>query len=177
MRWHLVVAGVGVAIIAIFGVLRYLSAGPAPPGWLAPSSSIVELQCNSPRGSGVATAPRARFTLSNPGGSPVAVTAVESSCGCATAVVRPPVLPSFSNGTLEVDVTPFAYGERIVWILVRSDSAATPEVRLRVKVIGSRRPPMLLSASGELVFREYSAGETADPYSQVGTCTTLTVCR
>ena len=47
---------------------------------------------------------------------------------------------------------PFPVGERIVEFVVHTDSPITPAVTLKLRMIGSRTPPFILTAGGDLTW-------------------------
>lgn len=95
---------------------------------------------------------QARFVLRNVGGAPVRITAVESSCGCATPAVDPAVVAPGGSTNVDVRAAPMLAGERLATVTLKTDSIASPEVILRLRIVGSRRPPFMVEAAGELIF-------------------------
>lgn len=81
---------------------------------------------------------------------------VQSSCGCATPKVEPTTIAPGEVGTVEVRAVPLQVGERMASVTLTTDSPASPEVILQLRIIGSRRPPFLARAGGELSFAGYS---------------------
>lgn len=95
---------------------------------------------------------RARFQVKNVGDRPVEIVATESSCGCAVPSVVPRTIAPGAIGTVDVTAAPLAVGERTVTFALRTDSVVTPTVGLRLHVVGSREPPFVSAASGDVTF-------------------------
>lgn len=111
---------------------------------------------------------RASFRVRNQGGSPVRILSTRSSCGCAQPEVQFAQLAPGAEGEVTVDPKPIEVGRRSVPITLETDSPSTPEIRLMLQLIGSRKAPYLQGAKGELVFRNARVGDAA-------TLTALTV--
>ena len=58
------------------------------------------------------------------------------------------------HGLNHVRVKPPSVGERLLTVTVRTNSRVTPEVPLRIRVLGGRRPPFLFDVEGVLTFTE-----------------------
>jgi uncharacterized protein DUF1573 len=94
----------------------------------------------------------AKFELQNVGGLPVHILAAQSSCGCAEPKVHPTTIVPGNVGYVEVRALPRQVGEKLATITLRTDSPSTPEVLLRVRIIGKRASPFLLQAGGQLAY-------------------------
>jgi hypothetical protein len=107
-------------------------------------------------------AAQATFELENIGGSPVRIVEAQSSCGCAIPEI--PATPIGPGEVLpfKVKAVPLQIGERDASIILRMDSPASPEIVLRLHVVGSRRPPYMTQAKAELAFTGGSSGETQE---------------
>ena len=102
------------------------------------------------------------FEVENVGGRPVRILGVQASCGCATPKISPSVIPPGQLGRVDVRTTPFAVGERLVTVDLRTDSPLSPTLNLRLRAFGWRRPPLLLQTGGDLIYRDYDfQGETS----------------
>lgn len=95
---------------------------------------------------------RTTFELRNVGGRVVRILEVKSSCGCATPRVEPTSIAPGGTGTVEIQALPLQVGERVANVTLITDSPITPRVVLQLRIIGSRRPPLLLTAAGDLSF-------------------------
>ena len=105
----------------------------------------------------------AKFVVRNVGGRPVRVVEVTSSCGCATPSVTPALIPPGETSIVAVEATPILVGEKVATIALKTDSPETPEVSLKLHIVGNRRPPFLLRAGGELTFMgDFSAEDTRE---------------
>jgi hypothetical protein len=93
---------------------------------------------------------RATFELENVGGTPVRILGVETSCGCATPEIGSKTIPPGKVGIVEVRATPLQIGERMAFITIQTDSPSSPNIVLRLHIVGSRRPPFMAQARGEL---------------------------
>ncbi len=94
----------------------------------------------------------AKFVLGNVGGTSVRILKVETSCGCATPKIEPTTIAPGKNGTVEVQAAPLQSGEKMVSITLHTDSSLSPTVVLSLRIIGSRLPPFMGQAKGELSF-------------------------
>lgn len=95
---------------------------------------------------------KARFRLVNMSGRVVNIISVESGCGCARAIPSETSIGPRRVAWLDVEGTPFPIGDRTVPISVLTDSPLTPKIDLRLRMVGSRTPPFLLNAEGDLSF-------------------------
>ena len=135
-------------------VIRFFKVSRPEPGRLV--ADQVEKTWRGPE----STAPKpvggseaqVHFELKNLGGRPVHVTSIETSCGCTSAKVHPDTIEPGGSGAVDVHADPFPVGVRNVAVTLRTDSEATPSVDLRLRLIGSRRPPFLLQAVGDLQY-------------------------
>ena len=110
---------------------------------------------------------QARFRVKNIGGRPVAVVATESSCGCAAPSVEPRTIAPGAIGTVDVAAAALAIGERTATITLRTDSNVTPAVVLRLQIVGSREPPFVSAARGDVTFDDETAlGEAREFFVQ-----------
>ena len=92
----------------------------------------------------------AEFELFNAGPRVVRVRSVESGCGCATPEVEPKAIEPGKTGVVRVKATPPPIGEKTVTFKVNTDSPKTPRLVLTLQMIGGRKPPFILNASGGL---------------------------
>ena len=154
-RWlPLVVGGLGLIMVIGSALAWSPRSGPPSPGRLVPKEETLTWRTpveSTDRTQGPGEA-QARFHIDNVGGSPVRIIAVETSCGCATPTVRPGVIPPGKTGTVEVRAAPLQVGEKVATFTLKTDSKSTPEVVLRLHVIGSRRPPFFAQGGGDLSF-------------------------
>lgn len=63
---------------------------------------------------------------------------------------------------MTVEPSPMRFGERRVSIEVRTDSPETPVLPLILHIVGSQRPPFLLTVDGELTFRDPVEGDSRE---------------
>ncbi len=132
------------------------------PGWAFVKQRVIDWQ--SPASPAPKTpTPPAVFELENRGVDPVRVLSVESGCGCAKPRVTPLLIEPGGRAKVEVVAPPISVGERVVPITLKTDAKHEPDVQLQLRVVGSRIPPFLLRASGELTyFMGYSPTETRE---------------
>ena len=143
-------------VVALIG---WVARGTRSPGRLvAEEREILWRSPDSELGQPLTPA-KARYRLTNQGGSPVHIVAVESGCGCTKPVPSATAIPPGQAITLDVEARPFPIGDRTVPITVRTDSPVTPTIDLRPRMIGSRRPPFPLDAVGELAFLNVERGK------------------
>lgn len=95
---------------------------------------------------------QASFEIKNTGGTPVEIVQVESSCGCATPIVRPRTLAPGQTDIVEVMAAPLSIGEKVASVTLTTNSPLTPKVVLQLRIVGSRRPPLMGQMGGELSF-------------------------
>lgn len=107
------------------------------------------LEWRSPSGSAPSDA-TAQYRLENRGGRPVRITSLESGCGCAEPKVEPETIGPGGSALVTVKARPFQVGQRVVEFVLNTDSPITPVVRLALKMIGTRKPPFILYAGGDL---------------------------
>jgi hypothetical protein len=86
------------------------------------------------------------------GRTAVEIRSVKSSCGCTTPTVEPTAIAPGATGRVEARATPLQVGEKTATIKVVTNSTITPEILLQLKIIGSRRPPFMGTAGGDLAF-------------------------
>ncbi len=98
------------------------------------------------------------FEIENCGESEVRILSLERGCGCVDAKMRSDSIPPGGLGFLDVTASPQVIGEKRVTIRLATDSLLTPKLNLDLKVVGTRRPPYLLSAAGDLNFLDCEPG-------------------
>ncbi len=125
----------------------YFERARGGPGRLVPVEP--ELTWRQPDTPGPAMAD-AHFEVVNQGGRSVRVLSIASGCACTTPSIDPSVIAPGATGKITFQATPVPVGERIVVITLNTDSPSTPAVPLTLRLIGSRRPPFVLSAKGDL---------------------------
>jgi hypothetical protein len=96
----------------------------------------------------------ASVPLLNVGRTTVRVLSVDSGCGCARPRVEPRVVGPGQTARLVVRAASIPTGERAFAVVVHTDASAQPELRIPVRVVGSRPPPYLHAASGELLWHD-----------------------
>jgi len=131
-------------------------------GSLTALNPVLVWQSPNPDSPSSASSNRVTFRVKNPGGGIVRVLSARSGCGCARPKVRFDRLGPGEVGAVDVDPTPIDVGIKSVPITLTTDSATTPEVSLTVRLIGTRRPPYLLEARGDLTFRDAKPGAEAE---------------
>ena len=94
----------------------------------------------------------ATFVVENVGDTSVRILEVETSCGCAKPKIEPTTIAPGKSGTVEVQATPLQIGEKMVSITLHTDSTLSPTIILSLRIIGSRLPPFMGQAKGELSF-------------------------
>lgn len=95
---------------------------------------------------------RIRFELRNAGGSPVEILSADSSCGCAKPVVTPSLILPHRVASVDVTATPPPVGVRTANIVLTTSVAAQPNVSLMATIHTRRKPPYVITASGNLNF-------------------------
>ena len=95
---------------------------------------------------------RFRFEVLNVGGSPVEVLSAQSSCGCAKPVVSPSVISPGGTAFVEITAAPPPSGSRGVAIILDTDSAQKRSVALNATIYSRRKPPYVITATGNLNF-------------------------
>ncbi len=148
LKYIVIIAGFG-AILAAIG-WKYQS--PRPPGHLVAKEPLILWQSPIVELGHPLIDAKAKFQLANTGGRLVNIVSVESGCGCTKPVPSATAIGPGRSISLDVEGSPFIIGDRTVPITVYTDSAETPTIDLRLRMIGSRKPPFLLDASGELAF-------------------------
>ncbi len=152
---------VGALIALVSGYAIFGRATPAAPGKLVAIDKEVTvvggLDPSSPSwrdGS---------LRIINSGGRPIRITGIQSGGGCTEPKAEPTVLQPGQLGSIRVHASPPAVGETRVRIAIFTDSVATPEVETYVRLKGSRPPPFLLSATGDLGFvGQHGSGESRE---------------
>jgi len=156
-----IIAGCTLILVSIIARMTLAWITPAP-GKLVPKQAQIVWHSREPK---VAGEPAATFEVKNVGGTPVRILSVESGCGCATPEVRPRVVAPGARAVVEVQATPSETGERPVAILLRTDAPASPRVLLELRILGSRRPPCLVSVEADLTYREgYTTEESREVF-------------
>lgn len=84
------------------------------------------------------------------GGTPVRIVDFETDCGCAVPSIEPRTIPPGGVAIVEVEATPLATGEKTVSVILKTDAAESPEVELRLRIVGGRKPPYLAQVGGDL---------------------------
>jgi len=132
------------------------------PGQLVADEPLIEWRPSATNLSGSKVQPSIRFTLANPGRTPVRILSVESGCGCATPIVETETVVPGGTGAVVVGASPPASGERTVEFRVHTDSPSTPVVGLTLRMFGGEAPPFLLSAAGDLTYLDGGEGEARE---------------
>lgn len=122
------------------------------PGRLVSERDVIELDGQSEEFRAGNRAAKATFRLRNVGRSPVRIRSVKSSCGCTVPELQADVINPDSFGDVEVHATIPELGEKTASISLSTDSPATPEVTLRLVMRGSRKPPYLARAGGDVAY-------------------------
>lgn len=149
----LALTGVGLLLVAA-ALSGWSDDRPSLPGKLLAKEELLTWRAPDEKGYRPLTLSdtRTTFDLRNVGGQPVRILEITSSCGCATPKMEPTTIPPGGTGTVEVQAIPLQVGERLAIVTLKTDSPATPEVVLQLRIVGSRRPPFLLTAVGDLSF-------------------------
>ena len=103
-------------------------------------------------GGAPASSAEVSFSLKNVGSGAVRVLSVDSGCGCVVPSVEPSLVAGGQPCRVEARGTPLAAGEKTVEITLHTDSKTRPEVVLKLRMVGGRKPPFLLSASANLTY-------------------------
>ncbi len=144
-------------LLASGGIALSVSSKPRGPGSLLPRESVVLWRCPETSKPGFTEAVQSKFEVVNMGGSNVEITSIESGCGCTKPRVEPKVIPPGRSGFVTFEAKPFPIGEKRVSIVLNTDSPKTPDVRLTLRMIGSRKPPFLLNIRGDLSYPNWEA--------------------
>jgi hypothetical protein len=154
-----ILAACGLIVIAASIPTAWVLARGSVPGKIIPKEDL--LTWRSPSGEKGASLSmedtKTIFEIRNDGGRPVRILEWSTSCGCATPRIEPTTILPQGVGIVEVQTVPFPTGEKTATITLRTDSPITPEVKLQLRVIGTRRPPYLLKALGDMSFQLDSA--------------------
>ncbi len=102
----------------------------------------------------------AKFELRNRGGTTVRILQMTSSCGCASPKANPSIIEPGATSIVEVQAVPLAMGERLATVTLKTDSPITPEISLRLNIIGNREPPFMGRAVGDLSFNNATVSDT-----------------
>ena len=152
-RRMLALAALGLTLVGTSAIFAWTPRRPVTPGKLVATEDRRTWQTspaeNKPLHPGDSTT---TFELRNVGGQPVRILEILSGCGCAKPTVTPMTIPSGGTGIVDVQTTPMMTGEKEILITLRTDSPVTPELDLRLQVIGSVQPPYLLGTTGDLTF-------------------------
>ena len=152
MRWKLTLIGVSLLVaVGLVAAGRRSRATPTQGRLVAEATQVVWQSPVVPLGQTLVPA-HATFRLANPGGRSVNILSIDSGCGCAKPVPSATAIASGQAITLDVEGKPFPIGDRTVAITVHTDSPETPTLDLKLRMLGSRQPPFLLDATGELAF-------------------------
>ncbi len=92
------------------------------------------------------------FSLRNIGLKSVRVLSVESGCGCVVPSVTPTTVQAGQLCRVEARGTPLDAGEKTVAITLHTDSKTRPDIVLNLRMLGGRKPPFLLSATGNMTY-------------------------
>ena len=162
------VLGCGIALTIVSGASWVYSSRTREPGRLVPKVDLATWR--SPLDEKIRSSfpeeAQASFEVVNSGGRPVNILEVQTSCGCAAATVEPTWVQAGRSSIVSVKATPLQIGERMVQITLKTDSPVRPLVHLRLKIVGSRRPPFLAKSGGDLSFGEKdSPSETRTLYA------------
>lgn len=114
------------------------------------SLAVWEAPADAPRGASMTAS--GTFELVNVGTGPVRVVDVQADCGCTTPEVTPKVIKPGGAAVASVSALVVPFLSRELSINIHTDSAATPDVFLRLRVTGNQRPPLLVDATGDLSF-------------------------
>ena len=158
MKYGISVITTGLSLIVIFGGLRSLGHPNKSPGkiiareevivWKSPPISPI-VKDRSPVTS--------RFQLTNTGGSPVKILAVECGGGCTKPRVEPEIIDPGATAEVITEATPFLIGEKQASIQLQTDSPETPSIRLALRMIGSSKPPFMIGVVGDLNYPNVEA--------------------
>jgi hypothetical protein len=143
----------GLSLIGASSLGYFSLPEPVRAGRLVPIDPLITWR-GAPDQVGSAGSAEAEFVLRNAGEAPIEILSVASGCGCAVPKVEPTHLEPGASTTVKVAANPPPVGERIVAITVHTNSPLTPDVPLHLRMVGSRRPPFLLSVLGDLAYRE-----------------------
>jgi Protein of unknown function (DUF1573) len=154
-----------ISLVSIVGV--YAFAKRVSPGKLVAKEPLLTWQ--SPAGGSfrlrALDAAQATFHLENVGGTPVRILEVKTTCGCTTPEIVPMVVAPGQVARMEAKATPLQVGEKYVDITLLMDSTLLPAVVVKLHIIGSRKPPYMVDARGDLNFTgEIGSGETRSLY-------------
>jgi Protein of unknown function (DUF1573) len=159
----LALLGLGV-LLALSSAAAMLGAGLTdPPGKLVALNPEITWRHREPPNATSASVAvddaSAVFVLENVGGRPVRVVEVEASCSCARPRVEPSTIAPNQKCVVEVRSVAFPVGDRLAVVKLRTDSPVTPNIGLRLRMLGWRAPPFLIRAAGDLV---YTGGLSSD---------------
>lgn len=153
-RSSLILAGAGLVLVGVSGITGVRAISRPAPGRLVAKEDTLTWRSpvNEKFGPVYLGDAQARFELQNVGGTPVRILRATSTCGCAAPVVEPDRIPPGGNGTVGVAAAPIQIGESLATITLQTDSPATPEVKLQLRIVGSRSAPFLVDAGGDMGF-------------------------
>lgn len=159
-RIGIVVLGVALALTGAGSLI--VRSRPAAPGRLVADPEEILFQ-GSPDNTPVARHAVGDFAIKNVGGRPVKILAAQSSCGCAEPRVSPSVIPPGGSGTVSVQALSLPIGEKVATITLQTDAEASPELVLRLRIRGGRRPPFLLRTGGDITYMgDYRSDEARE---------------
>ena len=131
--------GMGILLIASTAGSRLYIARPVLPGKLVVKEGL--LTWRSPEDGTFrplsVEETKTTFELHNVGGQAVRILEYTTSCGCATPRVQPTTIPAGRRGIVEVQSTAFPTGEKMATVKLRTDSEASPEVVLNLRLIAA----------------------------------------
>jgi len=153
MRFRLLLIGSGLALLTVAASARIVgSRASRAPGKLVAERDSLRWVSPAPSESARSRSSPPPLTVVNTGGTPVRITKVTTSCGCATARVEPLLVPPQGKATVSIDS--LEVGIRAAQITLETDSPTTPQVLLQVMVKGHRRPPYVFQVICELFYQE-----------------------
>lgn len=150
-------------IALISAYFSYLSITHRADGVLTPREDILIWRGSPVNLDRSSTQGATRFELINQGGKPVRILSVESGCGCAKPLVNVDVVAPGMVATVDVVAAPLSFGQKDVPITIHTSSTTKPNIKLTLRIIGTRNPPFLYQIWGDLTFRGvYKPGEVRE---------------
>lgn len=156
--------GAGLLLIGL-GLVAHRLFWPPAPGRLVPKQELLSWQSpgEKPFRTLSVDEAQATFEVENVGGLPVRILEAQSSCGCASPVIQPTPIAPGEIRRIEIQAVPLQIGERMAGITLKTDSPISPEIVLKLRIIGNRRPPFMAQAAGDLAFNgDSSLDETRE---------------
>jgi hypothetical protein len=157
LAWALALSALlSVALIGVWSLGR----SPFKAGRLVAAEPVVTRHSQSAHG-GATSKTEQEFELVNDGDAPVRITAVETGCAAMTAFAKPTLVESGGKATIFASGTPLSAGLITMSIAVHTDSALTPVLHLKLRMINDRPAPFVHAARGDFAY----VGEvpTAEP--------------